>query len=75
MTKHSLLRILMLLALLSAPLVAQKFYPDDPLSAEPPPFATESANYRGLNWLYETVINSFTDPGERHPSNGPKTRT
>ena len=70
MKKYHLLRVLVSLALLTAPLAAQKFYPDDPLTAEPPPFGVESANYRGLNWLYEIFENTFSEPGERHPPDG-----
>ena len=52
------------------PLEAQKFYPDDPLTQEPPPFPVDAANFRGLNPLYETVTHQFGKPGERHPANG-----
>src|SRR5262245_40072467 len=64
-----------LLALLAGllwalPLQAQKFYPDDPLTQEPPPFPVDAANFRGLNPLYETVTHQFGKPGERHPEDG-----
>ena len=49
---------------------AQKFYPDDPLTKEPPPFQTENVNYRALSEIYEIATNTFTHPGERQPRNG-----
>ena len=52
------------------PLQAQKFYPDDPLNREPPPFPIEAANFRGLNPLYELVTHQFGKQGERHPADG-----
>ncbi len=51
-------------------LQSQKFYPDDPLIQEPAPFPIEEANFRGLNPLYEVVMNQFGKQGERHPANG-----
>lgn len=62
--------ILGALAAAGAPAYAQKFYPDDPLTKEPPPFQTESANYRALNFFYSTIENTFKAPGERHPVRG-----
>jgi hypothetical protein len=53
-----------------SPAAAQKFYPDDPLMKEPPPFQTDAANYRELSELYELFGNLFGSPGERHPGRG-----
>ena len=64
-----LLRLIVLL-LWALPLQAQKFFPDDPLTQEPPPFPVNAANFRELNPLHETVIHQFGKPGERHPANG-----
>jgi len=58
------------IALLHSPLAAQKFYPDDPLTKEPPPFQTDSASYRELSEIYELFGNLFGSPGERHPGKG-----
>jgi hypothetical protein len=37
----------MAVLLWALPLQAQKFYPDDPLTQEPLPFAVDAANFRG----------------------------
>ena len=52
---------------LLVPLEAQKFYPDDPLEKEPPPWPTVAPERRGLSSILETVGNIFGDPGEQHP--------
>ena len=49
---------------------AQRFYRDDPITKEPPPFSIEGAGYRSMNSLYEFFTNVFGIPGERQPSNG-----
>ncbi len=61
---------LILMALLATPIWGQKFYPDDPLEAEPPPMATPDPGVRGLSGLLEFFSNTFTKPGERHPEIG-----
>ena len=55
---------------MAAPIWGQKFYPDDPLEAEPPPMATPDPGVRGLSNLLEFFSNTFTSPGERHPEVG-----
>ena len=49
---------------------AQKFYPDDPLSAEPPPFPVINPEPRALSELLELINNTVNRPGERHPRAG-----
>ena len=66
--RSKLLPIAVLLGALS--LQAQKFYPDDPLTQEPAPFPIEEANFRGLNPLYELVMQQVGKQGERHPADG-----
>src|SRR5688572_1459026 len=69
--QHRWIKLLAVAALLWAlPLQSQKFYSDDPLIQEPAPFPIEAANFRGLNLLYEVVMNQFAKQGERHPENG-----
>jgi hypothetical protein len=53
--------------LVSAPAIAQKFYPDDPLTKEPPPVATVSPEVRALSTVLEYFGNTFGKPGERQP--------
>ncbi len=50
--------------------VAQKFYPDDPLTAEPPPYTTYDPQTRALSEILELVSNTLGRPGERHPDSG-----
>ncbi len=61
---------LILVGMLATPIWAQKFYPDDPLEAEPPPLATPDPGVRGLSGLLDFFNNTFTSPGERHPEIG-----
>ena len=49
---------------------AQKFYPDDPLKAEPPPVPVIDPQPRALSEILELFNNSVGRPGERHPSDG-----
>jgi hypothetical protein len=65
-------QIMILATLLAAavPVTAQKFYADDPVSAEPPPLQVNEANYRSLNELWELFTNLVQTTGERHPDNG-----
>lgn len=46
---------------------AQKFYPDDPLKAEPPPFPVYAPQARALSDVLELAGNTLGRPGERHP--------
>ena len=56
--------------LLAAPAAAQQFYPDDPLTAEPPPFPVIGPEGRALSEILELVSNTLGNPGERHPDGG-----
>jgi hypothetical protein len=49
---------------------AQKFYPDDPLRAEPPPVPVINPQPRALSEILELFNNTVNRPGERHPSSG-----
>jgi hypothetical protein len=49
----------LVLALAGPPVSAQKFFPDDPIEKEPPPFAVEDANLRQLSFVLETIGNAF----------------
>ena len=53
-----------LLAAASLP-AARKFYPDDPLSAMPPPLNVASARARDINDYYDFFFNSFAEPGKQ----------
>ncbi|MCH8321403.1 MAG: hypothetical protein IH790_10685, partial [Acidobacteria bacterium] len=61
---------LLLVGMLAPPIWGQKFYPDDPLEAEPPPMAAPDPEVRGLNGVLEFFTNTFGSPGERHPEIG-----
>ncbi len=61
---------LILMGTMVTTLWGQKFYPDDPLEAEPPPMATPDPGVRDLSELLEFFTNTFTSPGERHPEIG-----
>lgn len=69
-----LCRLVLMLAVVTAPatLVAQapKFYPDDPLTREPPPYPTNAPEARALSEILELVGSTLGRPGERHPQNG-----
>ena len=49
---------------------AQKFYPDDPLAAEPELLPTYDPQPRALSDILEILNNSLGAPGERHPETG-----
>ena len=49
---------------------AQKFYPDDPLEAEPELLPTYDPQPRALSDILEILNNSLGSPGERHPALG-----
>ena len=70
MNKRFWITILGTLAMAGAPAYAQKFFPDDPLTKEPPPFPVESANFRAQNFFYKIIENTFKAPGERQPAQG-----
>ena len=48
----------------------QKFYPDDPLRAEPSPVPVVNAEPRALSGILELFNNTVGRPGERHPEHG-----
>ena len=52
------------------PAPAQKFYPDDPLIAEPTLLPTYDPQPRALSDILEILNNSLGSPGERHPETG-----
>lgn len=45
----------------------QKFYPDDPLSVEPPPRDASKAVGRKVSDYYDFAVQTFATRGERHP--------
>jgi hypothetical protein len=49
---------------------APKFYPDDPLIKEPPPYPTYAPEGRALSQILELVGATVGRPGERHPQSG-----
>ena len=49
---------------------AQKFYPDDPLEKEPPPWPVIEPGYRALSPVLEFFSNTLTEPGQRQPEIG-----
>jgi hypothetical protein len=49
---------------------AQKFYPDDPLRAEPTPVRVINPEPRALSQILELFNNTVNRPGERHPDRG-----
>lgn len=66
------LACIVLVAAFAAPAAAQgpRFYPDDPLRAEPTPIPVADINARALSEVLELVKNSLQKTGERHPANG-----
>jgi hypothetical protein len=66
------MKILLLLLLFTASLPAQpRFYPDDPLDAEPPPRNVDKALSRKLSDYYDLFSNQFGRTGQRQPKTGP----
>lgn len=63
-----LILIFSLIPLLGA---GQKFYPDDPLHAEPKPRHVAEAKNRKLSDYFDLFSHQFGKLGERHPTNGP----
>jgi len=59
------------LILLACPALAQRFYPDDPLQAEPNPRRVEDAASRDLSDYYDFIVNLFATPGEQVSKVGP----
>lgn len=65
-----LLAIAIAVGLAATDVGAQKFYPDDPLKAEPPPLPVVNPQPRALSELLELFNNTVNRPGERHPRSG-----
>jgi hypothetical protein len=74
MKGRRLCQLAFMVGLITAPiaLVAQapRFYPDDPLTGEPPPYPTIAPEARALSEILELVGNTLGSPGERHPHSG-----
>ena len=74
MRERRLCQLGLIIGLLTVPAspVAQapKFYPDDPLTREPPPYPTSAPEARALSEILELVNNTMTTPGQRHPHDG-----
>ena len=62
--------LLSILLLTGGPVVAQKFFPDDPLEKELTPLNTPDPQYRALSVVLEYFTNAFSTPGEEHPESG-----
>ncbi|HXV65110.1 MAG TPA: hypothetical protein VEK15_30735 [Vicinamibacteria bacterium] len=61
---------LLMVSLLAAPALAQKFYPDDPLEKVPELWPTPDPQRRALSSILEFFSNAFGTPGEGHPERG-----
>ena len=61
-----------LVAIAPASILAQgpRFYPDDPLAAEPAPLPVGHAEPRALSEVLELIDNTFGPAGQRHPDGG-----
>ncbi len=59
----------MLQAVTPAP-QAPRFYPDDPLAAEPAPLPVTNVQRRDFSAVLEAVTNSISATGQRQPANG-----
>ena len=66
--RHAAAAVLVALAASGPALGQQKFYPDDPLTKEPPPLPTIGTEPRGLSDVLEFVANTLGRPGERQPA-------
>jgi hypothetical protein len=64
--------LVVLVVVFASPVWAQgqRFYPDDPLRAEPAPIAVGDISPRALSEVLEQVKNSLRKTGERHPADG-----
>jgi hypothetical protein len=65
---------LLLILAAAATLQAQKFYPDDPLLAEPPPRDAGKPARRKLSDWYDLFWHILATPGEKQPKIGPPIR-
>jgi hypothetical protein len=61
-----------MVALVAAPALGQqpRFYPDDPLRAEPAPLPVTNVQHRALSELLELVNGIITPHGQRQPADG-----
>ena len=50
----------------SSPLLAKKFYPDDPLTQEPAPINVDHVQSRELSRYYDLFSHTLGKPGERN---------
>jgi hypothetical protein len=64
--RHRFLRLLVALLLSSQPLLAKKFYRDDPLPKEPPPLTLDDVRARKLTRLSDFFLHTLGKPGERN---------
>jgi hypothetical protein len=53
-----------------SPASQSRFYPDDPLVAEPTPLPVENLHRRALSTVLETIGSNLKTVGQRHPPNG-----
>src|ERR1700722_17271313 len=59
-------RILISLMLVAPlPLAAQKFYPDDPIAAEPPPIKVTHVNTLDIDAYYDFFRSTFFEPDKK----------
>jgi len=65
---------LLLILAAAASLQAQRFYPDDPLTAEPPPRDAGKPARRKLSDWYDLFWHILATPGEKQPLAGPPIR-
>jgi hypothetical protein len=62
--------IVLLAGTIPAATQGTRFYPDDPLAAEPPPLPVTDPQRRTLSDVLETVNNNVRTRGQRHPADG-----
>jgi hypothetical protein len=64
--RHLCLQVLAITLLTSPPLLARKFYPDDPLIQEPAPISVNQVQRRQLSRYYDLFTHTLGKPGERN---------
>src|SRR4029453_8164545 len=62
--------IVLLAGTIPAATQGTRFYPDDPLAAEPPPLPVTDPQKRTLSAVLETMSSNFKTRGQRHPAGG-----
>ncbi len=70
MQKVMVLELLLSLLITGQSVLAQRFYPDDPLQKEPASMHVEEADLRRLNEYVDSFGSIFGKLGERQPENG-----